>query len=88
MIWQDSAPKKKKTSLIEKETAFHLILAVCASDKRITCEEEFSDSEDEGEGGRRDRTSYRPKLKKPRTEDDKKDADKGKVWQFSQNSNN
>ena len=52
---------------------------VRASDKRITCEEEFSDSEDEGEGGRRDRTNFKPKAKKPRLEDEKKEGDKGMV---------
>lgn len=34
-------------------------LAVRATDKRIQCDEEFSDSEDEGEGGRRDRHTSR-----------------------------
>ena len=57
---------------------YYLTLPVRASDKRITCEEEFSDSEDEGEG-RRDRTSFKPRLKKPRTEEDKKDTEKGGV---------
>lgn len=50
-------------------------MSIRASDKRITCEEEFSDSEDEGEGGRRDRANYKPKVKKPRMEEEKKDAD-------------
>lgn len=34
---------------------------VRASDKRITCDEEFSDSEDEGEGGRRHQESFKHK---------------------------
>ncbi|KAK7503977.1 hypothetical protein BaRGS_00004709 [Batillaria attramentaria] len=50
-------------------------ISIRASDKRITCEEEFSDSEDEGEGGRRDRASYKPKAKKPRVDEEKKEAD-------------
>lgn len=49
--------------------------SIRASDKRIACEEEFSDSEDEGEGGRRDRSSAKPKLRKPK-EDDRKEVDK------------
>ena len=34
------------------------------SDKGIACDEEFSDSEDEGEGGRRDRRDYGGKPRK------------------------
>ena len=40
---------------------------VRASDKRIACEEEFSDSEDEGEGGRRHQESM--KIKRVKLED-------------------
>ena len=36
-----------------------LFFSVRASDKRISCDEEFSDSEDEGEGGRRNRESFK-----------------------------
>jgi len=43
------------------------VRAVRASDKRITCDEEFSDSEDEGEGGRRHQESF--KHKRIRLED-------------------
>ncbi|UYV76912.1 HDAC2 [Cordylochernes scorpioides] len=35
-------------------------ISIFASDKRIACEEEFSDSEDEGQGGRRDQRSHHP----------------------------
>lgn len=35
-----------------------LLFLVRASDKRIACDEEFSDSEDEGEGGRKDIHSH------------------------------
>jgi len=45
---------------------------VRASDKRITCDEEFSDSEDEGEGGRRHQDSY--KHKRIRLDDKTADA--------------
>jgi hypothetical protein len=50
---------------------------VCASDKRIACDEEFSDSEDEGDG-RRNRDSF--KHKRPRIEEksDSKSAPSGK----------
>ncbi|WAR24129.1 HDAC1-like protein [Mya arenaria] len=52
-------------------------MQVRASDKRIHCDEEFSDSEDEMSGpneggGRRDRTSHKPKSKRPKTEEEKK----------------
>ncbi|KAM7294193.1 histone deacetylase 1 isoform X1 [Ixodes scapularis] len=36
-------------------------ISIRASEKRVACDEEFSDSEDEGEGGRRDNRSHRPK---------------------------
>lgn len=39
-------------------------LSVRASDKRIACEEEFSDSEDEGEGSRRHQESMKIKRVK------------------------
>ena len=37
-------------------------------DKRIVPENEYSDSEDEGEGGRRDNRSYKGQRKRPRLE--------------------
>jgi len=37
------------------------VCKVRASDKRITCDEEFSDSEDEGDGGRRHQESFKHK---------------------------
>ncbi|XP_006825578.1 putative histone deacetylase 1-B [Saccoglossus kowalevskii] len=43
-------------------------ISIRASDKRIACDEEFSDSEDEGDG-RRDVRIH--KKKRPRTDDDK-----------------
>ncbi len=45
-----------------------LAFAVRASDKRISCEEEFSDSEDEGEGGRRNRESFKHRKRLKVTE--------------------
>lgn len=49
-------------------------------DKRIVPDNEFSDSEDEGEGGRRDNRSYkgqrkRPRLDKTNENSSKNDAD-------------
>lgn len=46
------------------------LCSVRAHDKRIVCEEEFSDSEDEGEGGRRNTASFK-KAKRTKTEGDK-----------------
>lgn len=44
----------------------------CLQDKRITGDGELSDSEDEGEGGRRDNRSYRnpQPRKRPRLDKD------------------
>uniref|UniRef100_A0A1I8PMT7 Uncharacterized protein n=2 Tax=Stomoxys calcitrans TaxID=35570 RepID=A0A1I8PMT7_STOCA len=39
-------------------------------DKRIVPDNEFSDSEDEGEGGRRDNRSYKGQRKRPRLDKD------------------
>lgn len=43
---------------------------VCSSDKRIACEEEFSDSDEEGEGGRKNASNFK-KAKRVKTEDEK-----------------
>lgn len=53
-------------------------ILVRASDKRVTGEGEYSDSEDEGE--RKDRANYKPKAKRMKTEnEEKKDtAEKGR----------
>ena len=55
-------------------------ILVRASDKRITMEEEFSDSEDE-DGGRRDRSSLsHKKIKRLKTDNnEKRDAEKGRL---------
>lgn len=45
-------------------------LPVCSSDKRIACEEEFSDSDEEGEGGRKNSSNFK-KAKRVKTEDEK-----------------
>ena len=57
-----------------------ICILVRASDKRITMEEEFSDSEDE-DGGRRDRSSLsHKKIKRLKTDNnEKKDAEKGRL---------
>ena len=67
---------------------FHLslLLIVRASDKRISCDEEFSDSEDEGEGGRRNRESFKHRKRlKVNENGEKKDADeKGETPRVTQ----
>ncbi|XP_062066173.1 histone deacetylase 1-like [Lepus europaeus] len=53
-------------------------ISICPSDKRIACEEEFSDSEEEGEGGRKNSSNFK-KAKRVKTEDEKeKDAEEKK----------
>lgn len=52
---------------------------VRASDKRIACDEEFSDSEDEGEGGRRNVADHKKGAKKARIEEDKKETEDKKA---------
>lgn len=42
-------------------------------DKHIVPDNEFSDSEDEGEGGRRDNRSFKGQRKRPRMEKEKPD---------------
>ncbi|XP_071477042.1 histone deacetylase 1 [Diadema antillarum] len=49
-------------------------ISIMAQDKRIACDEEFSDSEDEGEGGRRDIRLH--KAKRTKVEDVAKEGDK------------
>uniref|UniRef100_H3AZX3 Histone deacetylase 1 n=1 Tax=Latimeria chalumnae TaxID=7897 RepID=H3AZX3_LATCH len=53
-------------------------ISIRASDKRIACDEEFSDSEDEGEGGRRNIASYK-KAKRVKTEEEKDSEEKKDV---------
>ncbi|EHH21317.1 hypothetical protein EGK_04341 [Macaca mulatta] len=45
-------------------------ISICSSDKRTACEEEFSDSEEEGEGGRKNSSNFK-KAKRVKTEDEK-----------------
>ncbi|XP_069561932.1 histone deacetylase 2 isoform X3 [Brachyistius frenatus] len=54
-------------------------LSIRATDKRIACDEEFSDSEDEGEGGRRNVANRRKGAKRPRVDEDKKDGEETKA---------
>lgn len=58
-------------------------VSVRASDKRIACDEEFSDSEDEGEGGRRNVADHKKGAKKARIEEDKKETEDKKTGQFT-----
>ncbi|ELW48624.1 Histone deacetylase 1 [Tupaia chinensis] len=45
-------------------------ISICSSDKRIACEEEFSDSDEEGEGGRKNSSNFK-KAKRVKIEDEK-----------------
>ncbi|EGV91766.1 Histone deacetylase 1 [Cricetulus griseus] len=45
-------------------------ISICSSDKRIVCEEEFSDSDEKGEGGRKNSSNFK-KAKRVKTEDEK-----------------
>lgn len=47
-------------------------------DKRLQHENEFSDSEDEGEGGRRDNRSFKGSRKRPRLEKGQENAEADK----------
>ncbi|XP_022102294.1 histone deacetylase 1-like [Acanthaster planci] len=49
-------------------------ISIMSRDKRIACDEEFSDSEDEGEGGRRDIRSHRRKRQRPAQDTQAKEA--------------
>uniref|UniRef100_A0A671T9F3 Histone deacetylase n=1 Tax=Sinocyclocheilus anshuiensis TaxID=1608454 RepID=A0A671T9F3_9TELE len=53
-------------------------ISIRAHDKRIACDEEFSDSEDEGQGGRRNTANYK-KPKRVKTEEEKDGEEKKDV---------
>ncbi|KAL7980588.1 hypothetical protein Chor_001742 [Crotalus horridus] len=53
-------------------------ISIRSSDKRIACEEEFSDSEDEGEGGRKNVANFK-KAKRSKTEEQEKEEEKKEV---------
>uniref|UniRef100_A0A2H6N330 Histone deacetylase domain-containing protein n=2 Tax=Micrurus carvalhoi TaxID=3147026 RepID=A0A2H6N330_9SAUR len=52
-------------------------ISIRSSDKRIACEEEFSDSEDEGEGGRKNVANFK-KAKRSKTEEEEEKEDEEK----------
>lgn len=52
-------------------------ISICSSDKCIACEEEFSDSDEEGEGGRKNSSNFK-KAKRVKTEDKKEKIPKRK----------
>ena len=69
-------PKLYTLRWIPKLYTVVTVVTVRASDKRISCDEEFSDSEDEGEGGRRNRESFKHRKRLKVSENgEKKDAD-------------
>lgn len=59
------------------------MIAVRATDKRIACDEEFSDSEDEGEGGRRNAANHKKGSKRPRVDEDKREGEEKKAGRYS-----
>lgn len=59
-------------------------LSIRATDKRIACDEEFSDSEDEGEGGRRNVANHKKGAKRPRVDEDKKEGEEKRTGAYSQ----
>jgi len=65
---QDVPDDTKEEDILNEETRHHPEerIPICASDKRIICDEEFSDSEDEGDG-RRNRESF--KTKRPKVDE-------------------
>lgn len=62
-----------------KLTRVWSLIAVRATDKRIACDEEFSDSEDEGEGGRRNTANHKKGAKRPRVDEDKQEGEEKKA---------
>lgn len=65
-----------------------MCVSVRAHDKRIACDEEFSDSEDEaeGQGGGRRNSANHKKVKRVKKEEEKEGEEKkGKVWSFDEN---
>uniref|UniRef100_A0A3Q2X5J1 Histone deacetylase 2 n=1 Tax=Haplochromis burtoni TaxID=8153 RepID=A0A3Q2X5J1_HAPBU len=56
-----------------------MLLTIRATDKRIACDEEFSDSEDEGEGGRRNTANHKKGAKRPRVDEDKQEGEEKKA---------
>lgn len=66
-------PWEKDSSVTE--VASPSLLSVRSADKRIACDEEFSDSEDEGEGGRKNVANFK-KSKRVKAEDDKEEEEK------------
>lgn len=58
-----------------KQPLLPFTFSVRNSDKRISCDEEFSDSEDEGEGGRKNVANFK-KAKRVKTEEEKEEEEK------------
>lgn len=58
------------------------LISVRATDKRIACDEEFSDSEDEGEGRRKNVANHKKSAKRPKVDEDKKDGEEKKTGEL------
>lgn len=67
-------PLVKRLSVFD--VTFPSLLSVRSADKRIACDEEFSDSEDEGEGGRKNVANFK-KAKRVKTEEEEEEEKKG-----------
>ncbi|XP_012369015.1 histone deacetylase 1-like [Octodon degus] len=67
VIPEDAIPKESGD---EDEEDPDKRISICPSDKHIACEEEFSDSDEEGEGGRKNSSNFK-KVKRIKTQDEK-----------------
>ncbi|KAI3363867.1 hypothetical protein L3Q82_001218 [Scortum barcoo] len=75
---EDTEDPDKRLSILFRYP-WYLEDFVRATDKRIACDEEFSDSEDEGEGGRRNVANHKKGAKRPRVDEDKKEGEEKKT---------
>uniref|UniRef100_A0A0D9S5B4 Histone deacetylase 1 n=1 Tax=Chlorocebus sabaeus TaxID=60711 RepID=A0A0D9S5B4_CHLSB len=72
---EDAIPEEESSD--EDEDDPDQRISICSSDKRTACEEEFSDSEEEGEGGCKNSSNFKKnssnfkKAKRVKTEDEK-----------------
>ncbi|XP_071835820.1 histone deacetylase 1-like isoform X2 [Apostichopus japonicus] len=79
-IPEDAIPEAK-----EEEENPNKRISIFSRDKRIACDEELSDSEDEGEGGRRDAHSHKSKRQKS-DETSKETSETGKTEEIKKES--
>ena len=65
--------------LLLVKSVYLLLKTAAAKDKKIACEEEFSDSEDEGTGGRKHRENNKPRKRLRIDPSSEKKDKKGKI---------